>query len=68
MKPLNAAQMAEYLRGFGFIKSHGVGSHRGMFNPVTGRRTVIPFHGKEPLPQGTLIAICRQAGVPRPPR
>ena len=68
MKPLNAEQMAEYLRGVGFIKSHGVGSHRGMFNPVTGRRTVIPFHGKEPLPQGTLIAICRQAGVPRPPR
>lgn len=68
MKPLNARQIAEYLRGLGFVPSHGVGSHRGMFNPVTGKCTVIPFHGNEPLPQGTLNAICRQAGVPKPQR
>ena len=68
MKPLNADQVAAYLRKFGFIRSYGVGSHRGMFNPETRKRTVIPFHGKEPLPQGTLNAIFRQAGVPKPQR
>jgi predicted RNA binding protein YcfA (HicA-like mRNA interferase family) len=68
MKPMNAAQIMKYLQEHGFIKSHGVGSHRGMFNPQTGKRIVIPFHGKEPLPQGTLLAICRQAGVPKPQR
>jgi predicted RNA binding protein YcfA (HicA-like mRNA interferase family) len=46
MKPMNAAQIMKYLQEHGFIKSHGVGSHRGMFNPQTGKRTVIPFHGK----------------------
>lgn len=25
MKPLNAEQMAAYLRSFGFVRSHGVG-------------------------------------------
>lgn len=68
MKPMTAEQIAKYLQSYGFIRSHGVGSHRGYFNPETGKRTVIPFHSKKTLPQGTLIAICKQAAIPKPPR
>ena len=32
------------------------------------RRTVVPHHGSEPLPQGTLSAIFNQAGIPKPKR
>ena len=68
MKPMNAKQVEECLRSNGFIRSHGVGSHRGWFNPVTGCRTVVPYHGSEVLPQGTLKAIFEQAGMPKPKR
>ena len=68
MKPLTAKQLEEILRANGFIKSHGVGSHQGWFNPQTNCRTVVPHHGNRALPQGTLIAIFKQAGLPKPNR
>ena len=68
MKPLTARQVEEYLRAAGFVPSHGEGGHRGWFNPATRRRTVIPFHGNRVLPQGILIAIFNQAGIPKPRR
>ena len=66
MKPLTSKQVEAHLRANGFVRSHGVGSHRGWFNPLTGRCTVVPFRGNAPLPQGTLNAILRQAGIPKP--
>jgi predicted RNA binding protein YcfA (HicA-like mRNA interferase family) len=68
MKPMNARQAEAHLRAHGFIRSHGVGSHRGWFNPVTNRYVVVPHHGNKTLPQGTLNAIFDQAGIPKPPR
>jgi len=68
MKPLTPRQVEAHLRANGFIRSHGVGSHRGWFNPVTNRYTVVPHHGNAPLPQGTLNAIFNQAGIPKPSR
>ena len=68
MKPMNARQVEAHLRAHGFIRSHGVGSHRGWFNPVTNRYVVVPHNGNRTLPQGTLNAIFNQAGIPKPPR
>ncbi len=68
MKPLTARQVEAYLKANGFLPGHGVGSHHGWFNPETNRTTVVPVHGNKVLPQGTLNAIFRQAGIPKPIR
>ena len=68
MKPLTARQVESILRANGFVRSHGEGGHFGWYNPETRRRTVVPFHGNRVLPQGTLIAIFSQAGIPKPKR
>ena len=47
--------------GFEFARQ-AVGSHEIWFNPKTNRYTTIPNHPGE-LPEGTLRAILRQAGV-----
>lgn len=41
---------------------HAAGSHEIWFNPATGRYTTIPNHPGD-LPEGTLRAILRQAGI-----
>jgi len=68
MKPLTAKQVEEILSVHGFVRKFGVGSHFGWYNPITKRRTVVPHHANRILPQGMLIAIFRQAGIPKPPR
>ena len=68
MKPMTAREVEAYLRTHGFVSGHGVGSHRGWYNPQTGRSTVVPFHANRTLPQGTLQAIFNQAGIPKPKR
>ena len=67
-KPLTAKQVEDILHKAGFIRSHGVGSHRGWFDPASGRHVTIPFHGGRTLPQDTLLAIFRQAGIAKPQR
>ena len=47
--------------GFEFDR-HAQGSHEIWWNPTTRRRTTIPNHPGD-LPEGTLKAILRQAGV-----
>lgn len=68
MKPMTARQVETWLKANGCIRSHGVGSHRGWINPANGRCTVVPLHGSRTLPQGTLVAIFNQIGIPKPPR
>ena len=51
------------LRTFGFMfDRHASGSHEIWFNPQTNRYTTIPNHPGD-LPEGTLRAILRQAGI-----
>ena len=51
------------LRRFGFeFKRQAAGSHEIWFNPTTGKFTTIPNHPGD-MPEGTLRAILRQAGV-----
>ncbi len=51
------------LKQFGFVfDRQAAGSHEIWYNPQTGLYTTIPNHPGD-LPEGTLRAILRQAGV-----
>jgi predicted RNA binding protein YcfA (HicA-like mRNA interferase family) len=51
------------LRGFGFVfDRHAAGSHEIWFNPETRRFTTVPNHPGD-MPEGTLRAILKQAGI-----
>jgi len=51
------------LKKLGFVfDRHAAGSHEIWFNPVTNRYTTIPNHAGD-MPEGTLRAILKQAGV-----
>lgn len=56
-------EIAQRLRalGFGFDRQ-AAGSHEIWFNAATNRYTTIPNHPGD-MPEGTLRAILRQAGV-----
>ena len=47
--------------GFRFDR-HAAGSHEIWFNPETKRYTTVPNHSGD-LPEGTLRAILKQAGI-----
>jgi predicted RNA binding protein YcfA (HicA-like mRNA interferase family) len=49
------------LLGFAFERQ-AAGSHEIWFNAVTGRYTTIPNHPGD-MPEGTLRAVLRQAGI-----
>ena len=56
-------QIARRLKTFGFqFDRQAAGSHEIWFNPVTGRYTTLPNHPGD-MPEGTLHAILKQAGV-----
>ncbi|MEB2340708.1 MAG: type II toxin-antitoxin system HicA family toxin [Flavobacteriia bacterium] len=51
------------LRSFGFeFHRQAAGSHEIWFSPQAGRYTTIPNHAGD-MPEGTLRAILKQAGV-----
>lgn len=51
------------LRKFGFVfDRQAAGSHEIWYNPQTNRYTTIPNHPGD-MPEGTLRAILKQAGV-----
>lgn len=49
------------LCGFEFYR-HAAGSHEIWYNPTTKRYTTIPHHAGD-MPEGTLRAILKQAGI-----
>lgn len=56
-------QITKKLKAFGFeFFRHAAGSHEIWRNPSTGRFTTIPNHPGD-MPEGTLRAILKQAGV-----
>lgn len=56
-------QIVAKLSSLGFrLDRQAAGSHEIWFNPSTGLYTTIPNHPGE-LPEGTLRAVLRQAGV-----
>lgn len=51
------------MKKFGFsFDRHAAGSHEIWYNEATGRYTTIPNHPGD-MPEGTLRAILKQAGI-----
>ena len=60
---LKYREIIRRLKRFGFVfDRQAAGSHEIWFNPSTNQYTTIPNHPGN-MPQGTLRAIIRQAGV-----
>ena len=56
-------QIIKRLKGFGFVfDRQAAGSHELWFNEATNRYTTIPNHPGD-MPEGTLRAILKQAGI-----
>jgi len=47
----------------GYRLSHSRGSHHYLRKPGTAALVVVPVHGNQDLPAGTLASILRQAGL-----
>lgn len=57
------AEVIQKLRAAGFVfDRQAKGSHEIWFHPITRRRTTVPNHPGD-LPEGTLRAILKQAGI-----
>ena len=56
-------QIVKRLKAYGFVfDRHAAGSHEIWYNEQSDRYTTIPNHPGE-MPEGTLRAILRQAGI-----
>jgi len=56
-------EIVKRLKAFGFtFHRQAAGSHEIWFNPASNRYTTIPNHPGD-MPEGTLRAILRQAGI-----
>lgn len=56
-------EVARKLKACGFeFDRHAAGSHEIWYNAATHRYTTLPNHSGD-LPEGTLRAILRQAGI-----
>lgn len=56
-------EIVRRLKRFGFaFDRQAAGSHELWFNPQTRRHTTIPNHPGD-MPEGTLRAILKQAGI-----
>lgn len=56
-------EIVKRLRRLGFeFDRYAAGSHEIWYNPTTNRYTTIPNHAGD-MPEGTLRAILKQAGV-----
>lgn len=57
-------KIVQRLKALGFqFDRQAAGSHEIWFNPSTRRYTTIPNHPGD-MPEGTLRAILKQAGIP----
>jgi len=56
-------EFVKILKKFGFLFfRQAAGSHEIWFNPISKRYTTIPNHSGD-LPEGTVRAILKQAGI-----
>lgn len=59
---MSPKQMIKLLKENGFIEERQNGSHKLFVNPVTGKRTTVPYHSKD-LKKGTEQQILKDAGL-----
>ena len=65
MPKLPSLKPRELIKSFeklGYIVDRQKGSHVILYHPLTKRRLTIPLHTKD-VPNGTLLAIIKQAGL-----
>lgn len=60
--PMTPKQMIKLLKENGFIEERQNGSHKFFVNPVTGKRTTVPYHSKD-IKKGTEQQILKDAGL-----
>lgn len=56
--------LEQHLRDQGCFPLEPGAKHDSWINPVNDRQTAVPRHKEIPI--GTVAAICRQLGVPKP--
>ncbi len=65
MPKLRSVKPKELIKSFeklGYIVDRQKGSHVILYHPLSKRRLTIPMHTKD-IPNGTLLAIIKQAGL-----
>jgi len=55
-------ELRRLLEQAGFVFTRQSGSHAIFKHPVSGKRVVLPIHGRD-IPTGTLYAILKDAGL-----
>ena len=60
--PMTPKQMIKLLKENGFIEERQNGSHKFFVHPVTGKRTIVPYHAKD-LKKGTEQQMLKDAGL-----
>lgn len=56
---LTARQIVSVLKDNGFSLAGQKGSHQKWHNSETGATTIVPCHGNEKIPVGTIYSIIR---------
>jgi predicted RNA binding protein YcfA (HicA-like mRNA interferase family) len=62
---LSSNHLIKILQSKGFIFRRSRGSHHIYYNSTTNKTVSVPLHGNKDLKKGTLLAILKQAGIPK---
>ncbi len=62
---LSPNHLIKILKSKGFIFRRSKGSHHIYYNSTTNKTISVPLHGNKDLKKGTLLAILKQAGIPK---
>ncbi len=62
---LSSNHLIKILQCKGFIFRRSRGSHHIYYNSTTNKTVSVPLHGNKDLKKGTLLAILKQAGIPK---
>jgi predicted RNA binding protein YcfA (HicA-like mRNA interferase family) len=57
-------EVIRFLEQNGFVLDHASGSHYVFYQPISGRRAVVPRHNRD-MKKGTLLSLLREAGFTR---
>ena len=60
---LTDREVIKILQKNGFELLSQKGSHQKWKNPVTGKKVIVPYHGGNQLPIGTLKSIINGSGL-----
>jgi len=61
---LTAKEVERLLSKYGFVLVSQKGSHRKWRNQISSRQVIVPYHGNQALPLGTLRNILTNAEIP----